>query len=98
VGDGVVDVRDEFGAFAGEVVAPAKQVAGSAHPGGIDIRQWQESAAEEAGDLRSTDAVILGVSAVSGMALTGPSRADYAKAVNNPVRIPNWTHRRSHEK
>ncbi len=45
LGEGVLDMGEQFGSFAGEVQATAQKVAGGAHPVGIDVGEGERAGA-----------------------------------------------------
>jgi hypothetical protein len=65
--DRVLDVSEELAALAHQVKAPAEQIAGRAHLGGVDVGLGEHAAAEQHGDLVGVDPVVLGLAAVDGL-------------------------------
>ena len=66
LGIGDLDVGDQLGTLADEVIAPAEQVAGFAHAFGVDVGRGDVAAAEESADLLGIDVIVLGLAAVDG--------------------------------
>jgi hypothetical protein len=71
---------EEFGPLAHEVHPATQEIAGGAHPGGIDVGHGDHAAAEEDGDLVGVDPVVLGFAAVDGLHVEG-----VAKDEGNPL-------------
>ncbi len=63
---GSVKVGSEFGAFVYQMTAPAQQVSGGPHLGGVDIRLGQHPATSQYGNLLGVDFIVLGVAARKG--------------------------------
>ena len=68
---GVLDVGEELGALAHEVHAAPQEIAGGAHPGGIDVGLRDHPAAQEGGDLEGIDLIVLALAAVDGLHVEG---------------------------
>src|SRR5262249_36997071 len=84
-----LEVRHQPGALADQEGAAAQQVAGLAHPLGVDVGQGEVAAAQQAGDLVGGDLVVLGLGAVGqshvqGVADDQPDLLQRA-AVGQPV-------------
>jgi len=71
LGVGVLDVGQELGAAAHEVVAAPKEIASRAHLGGVDVGLGKGATPEEMGDLEGVDAIVLGLGAVDGAHVEG---------------------------
>jgi hypothetical protein len=61
---GILNMRQECTAFAGQVQAPTQQVAGRAHLGWIDIGLREHTAAQQHSDLMGVDLVVFGLAAM----------------------------------
>jgi len=68
---GVLDVGEQFGPFAHEVVSAAEEVAGGAHFSGVDIGYGQGTSAEEGGDFMGVDFVVFAFAAVDRLHVEG---------------------------
>jgi hypothetical protein len=58
LGEGVLDVGQEFGSLTSEVEAAAQKVAGGAHLAGVDVGVGKGPGAQENGDLPRVDLVV----------------------------------------
>jgi hypothetical protein len=68
---GGLNVRDQLGALVDQKHPPPQEIAGRAQALGIDVSLGQVAAAQEIGDLRSVDLVVLGLAAVNGLHVQG---------------------------
>ena len=74
---GILDMRQKFGPFPGEMHSASQQVTGGAHSGRIDIGQRKHSTSREHGDLVGVDSVVLGLSSVDGFHVKGMSENEF---------------------
>jgi hypothetical protein len=85
---GILDVSQEFGAFTGQVPAPAQQVARGAHALGIDVGLREHAAAEQDGDLAGIELIVLGLAAVDGLHIQGVSEHEMNTLLGTQIGEP----------
>ncbi len=93
---GVLDVSQQFGAFASEVEPTSQEVAGGAHLGWIDLGLGDHAAAEQRGDLQGNDPIVLGLAAMDGFHVESVAEHEVdavaAAEIGEPVRAEGALH------
>jgi hypothetical protein len=84
----MLDMRQEFGAFAHQMGATPEPVAGGAPLGRIDINLRSHSAPQERGHLLGIDLVMFGLAAVDGFHLEGVSQDEGNALLSTQVGEP----------
>jgi len=64
-------VAEQLGSMADEIQAPAQEVSGRAHEGGVDVGLGDHPSSQESGDLVGIDLVVLGLASVDSLHVEG---------------------------
>ena len=83
---GVVDMSEQFDALVHHVHSAAHQIPGGAHRPGVDISHGEHSTAQQRGELKRIDPVVLGFAPVDCFHIERMPRASLPKSRARPRR------------